>query len=699
MKTIRTRILVNMIATVMGSLMLIGVLSILLSYNSTTELLSQTMTESAKITADRVSMELQSYINVASETGSTARLASATTSISAKQELIDQRAKAYGFERGNVIGADGISLFDGKDYSDREYFIEAMAGNTHISEPLLSKVTNKLAMIIAAPLWKDGVPGAEVIGVVYFAPGASFLNDIASSIKISQNSSAYIVDDEGYTIAHKDTKRVEDRENVEELAKSKPELKVLASIHSNMRAKKNAFESYKFGGVSKFTAYAPIANTHNWSIAVSAPISDFMDGTIKSMWLTVGILIITIGYAIFVAYKAANIIGIPIKACTARLILLAKGDLKSTIPEVKAKDETGQLAEATKTIIDTLNAIIGDESRLLAEMANGNFNIKTNVEDQYIGDFNAILMSMREINTGLSNTLFKVNQAAEQVSAGSDQVSSGAQALAQGATEQASSVQELSASIVEISQQVNSNAENSRIARDQANLAGTGLTESNKKMQELIGAMTEISNSSSQIGKVIKTIEDIAFQTNILALNAAVEAARAGEAGKGFAVVADEVRNLAGKSALAAKGTTVLIQRSIQSVANGSKLAGEAATALMEAVDKATITAETVDKISKASTEQANSISQVTIGIDQISAVVQTNSATAEQSAAASEELSGQAAMMKALIAHFKLKGVKRNESEQYTQPQPQPQPQNEMRYRAPVKHENKHDFGGTGKY
>lgn len=333
---------------------------------------------------------------------------------------------------------------------------------------------------------------------------------------------------------------------------------------------------------------------------------------------------------------------------------IAQGNLDINV-DVKSEDEIGQLARTFIDMSANLKSIISDIHYLLGAMADGDFEIKSECPEKYVGEFSEIRTAIRGINNNLSNTLLQINQASDQVSSGSDQVSSGAQALSQGATEQASAIQELSASIAEVSDHIKKNAENAQSANNLSNETSTEVETGNHHMQNMIAAMDEISNASNEIGKIIRTIDDIAFQTNILALNAAVEAARAGEAGKGFAVVADEVRNLAGKSAEAAKNTTVLIEGAVTAIENGTKTADKTAKSLGVIVEKVSAVANNINDIATASERQAEAISQVTLGVEQISSVVQTNSATAEESAAASEELSGQAQMLKDLVGSFKL--------------------------------------------
>ena len=363
-------------------------------------------------------------------------------------------------------------------------------------------------------------------------------------------------------------------------------LEQLAIYAADMRAGNSGVGEYKISGTTKLLAYAPINNTDGMASGCCCSGKQTSSGAVYTAAIIIGILIVVVVLiGVFIAIRLATSIGKPIQLCAERIYKLSEGDLSSPVPEIHSKDETGRLAEQTASIVKNLQDLIGDIGYLLGQDARGNFNVRSRDYNYYIGDYEQLLQHVRGINKELSNTLAQINTASVQVSAGAEQVSSGAQSLAQGATEQASAVQELSATINDISSDSQRTAQLALQAKNAADNAGAELQASSEYIATLGTAMGNISESSQEISKIISTIENIAFQTNILALNAAVEAARAGAAGKGFAVVADEVRNLAHKSDQAAKATKDLIEKSIDAVNEGVNMmqkVSEAVGSVME---------------------------------------------------------------------------------------------------------------------
>ena len=376
--------------------------------------------------------------------------------------------------------------------------------------------------------------------------------------------------------------------------------------------------------------------------------------------------IITVGVSFSVVAIAA---GIALSIYLTKSITVGLKDVQNAAKNIcsgnfnvdikyKSKDEVGELAENMRLMCKETIAVIKDIDRCFEELSKGNLDLSNDSAALYIGEYSQINKNQVALVDKLNDIMANISQSAEQVASGSEQVSAGAQALASGATEQASSVEELAATIQVVAGQIHQNAEAAKSASFKTNETVEAMNSANTKMEELVKAMEEIKERSGQISQIIKTIEDIAFQTNILSLNAAIEAARAGEAGKGFAVVADEVRNLASKSGEAANNTNELIESTVRAVEQGNGLVSEVASMMEQVALSSGEVQKLNSSISDASAEAADSIVQIDTGVEQISNVVQTNSATAEQSAAASEELSGQAETLKELISEFKLKNA-----------------------------------------
>lgn len=653
---IRARIRLVMSSTLLYSLLVMSFATLFLNYRSTVQMLKNTMGKTASIAAARISEDLAGYQRLAYETGCLASLADPGSTVSEQQSVMEQRVQSYGFERADLVDRDGTSRFDGKDLSGQAYIQAAFEGETFVSTPQEGADSGSLETWVSAPLWEGGVPDSRVVGAVCFLMPETFLNDIVAEIQVTENGGAYILDQEGYTIAHKNMENVLNHENTQEDAKSDPALDDLAAMESSMANGEEGFGKYTYGGVTKYLAYTPIAGTNGWSIGVNVPRTDIMGSIKQSILFTFLILLAAITIATFIAGSLAKGISRPINACVNRMLALAQGDLHTPVPESQAKDETGILLRAVRDMVGDFSRVIEDMGFLLGDMAKGHLEVRSRCEDAYQGDFAGLLHSSDALGSGLSNTMREINNAADQVASGSSQVSGTAQSLAQDAAEQASSSEELVASVEDISKRLEETAAQANIARTETLETEREMDVCSSHMETVVRAMDAINEKSQEIGKVIKLVEDIAFQTNVLALNAAVEAARAGTAGKGFAVVADEVRNLAGKSAEASQSTSVLIEETVKAVEEGTRVSAKTDQSLRQVAESSKKVFDAVAQIDHTTQEQFHAIQDVKDFIDQISGVVQTTSATAEQSAAASQELSEQARLLKDQVGRFTLR-------------------------------------------
>ena len=655
-KTIKGKILVSVVSLLSISMLVLGGAAIILLYTSSQTMLDQTLTELANVAAERVEQETLVYKNVAGEIGSVARFSSETTSIEDKKALMDIKVKSYNLVEANIFGKDGISIFNQVDGSEREYFKRAMNGETYISEPNISKTTGSRSIFISAPLWENGIPNSNIVGVVLLVPKEDLLDRIVGKIKVSENSGAYILDANGTAVAHTTDGLVEAQNNSIELSKTDSSLKLIAELETKMIHGENGFGKYRYGGVSKYLAYAPINSTDGWSIGITALTSDFMGSTVIAIVVMIVIMVVALVIAIFIIRRIADSIGEPIKKCAERLDLLAKGDLHSPTITIDADDETAILAKATSGIVTGMSTIIGDMSYLLGEMADGNFALNTQSAHVYIGDFESILSSMRRLNRSLSSALRQIDDTAHQVSVGAEQMADAATNLAEGTTDQAGAIEELLATVSDVTEKATEGSRDAANTSDEAKTIGAQAQESSAQMQYMIQAMEKISEASKEIGNIILSIEDIASQTNLLSLNAAIEAARAGETGKGFAVVANEIGMLAKQSAKAVEDTRVLIDAALTEISAGTKMVDVTSSTLQTIITGIDEVVKSVEKVAVAFDHQAEAISQINLGVEQISGVIQNNSATAEESSATSEELSAQATTMDNLVKQFKLR-------------------------------------------
>lgn len=651
MKSIRSRMVLILLVIVLVLCAIFGLGGNYLNKRSALTALETSLSELAVNTSSAVSSQIQSVKNIVFEAGCLTRLSNADNTAEEKGAILATKAEYYGFLDYNITDASGTGVIAEVPAEATAAVKAALKGETAITEPHKLE-TGEFVTYATAPIWKGGVADSEVVGAVYYVVPYNQISDTITAVSVGKTGSAYMINKYGLNIAHRDASKV-GAENVLEMAAANPQLSALATMMQDGIAGNSGMGTYTFGGVTKIQAYAPLKNSDNWVVATYAEESEFLSGYYSAVNITVVCSVIAVIACFFLSIRFGNSITRPMRACTDRLALMAEGDFTTEVPTTRAKDETALLLTDLAITNERIKDTMTDVSSYMEKLSRGELDLV--IDKEYPGEFDDMVKAVTALTDSIRPLMANIKTVSEQVLQGSTHVSNGAQALATGATEQASSVQQLAASIEVVSQEIAETAGNANDANDKVVRVSTEIVNSNTKMQDLMNAMADISDRSGEISKIIKAIEDIAFQTNILALNAAVEAARAGEAGKGFAVVADEVRNLASKSAEAAKNTTTMIEGCIIAVDKGTKIADDTAKSLLSVVGDAQAVSGLVSSISLAANEQATAIQQVSIGVDQISKVIQSNSATAEQSAATSEQLSRQAELLEELIMKFKL--------------------------------------------
>lgn len=611
--------------------------------SSSLNILAENLTTSASIASDYLGQHLKDYLYLVTSIGQSEILTS-NTSAEDKLEYVNAYANTFGLTSANILDLNGVSLQDGTDFGDREYVQQALNGNSNLSELTLSRYTNTYGFSIAAPIIDSA---NNITGVVYFRMDMHYLQNLMNSFDTTADSYSYIVNKNGIVITHP----VNDLVQTYNLTEQTNGLEKIAAKLANGEPGNG---DYEYEGTSLKCGFSPIANTDGWALIIVTPTDSIMESAVDNANILMTIAFIACAFALIISAVFSNYISRPIINIQKSLLSISNGDLSVTIPTINRKDEIGVLQNAAASLIDTLSKIIGQTNYVLESMAL--YDMTADDMTPHPGDFNTLSSSVNRIKGILNNLIIQVKEAVANVDSGAQQLTMAAEALSKGTLTQANSIQILEEHLVDIVAGTNHNSQNEEIVNEKLTILDQQIRNGNEQMLTLLTVVREIENMSTDIEKIVGTIDSIAFQTNILSLNASVEASRAGEMGRGFAVVAQEVRSLAEKCSESSKKTAELIHKCITAITNAKTYADNTVNSLSVIVTGSAEIATAFESISESTKEQVLKSNQIQYEIHNISDVVQSNTTTAEETAASSEVLSDQAITLHELIQQFKVR-------------------------------------------
>ena len=525
LKTVKGKLLWRILPVVVIGIAAIGVLGSYLNFHSTQAALDATLSELALQTSVRLENRLSRYVAIVKEIGLNTRMGNDFT-VEEKLELLQRRADTYGFSERGYIDKDGWgyeTVDEVIDYRTDHCYLKGMGNEEFVFGP--QDVGGRPIIYFCAPIKQGGYNDGEIIGVVYFGIDGSMLRDIIDEIHVGQSGKTYIMDENGTYIACMEQQYVDEgMNNVNHTHKDNAEFDCRSELEEQAVAMTDidstVFGQVNGGGIDRYLAYSRVGGTDGWIIGVTTEISEWMSETTTAIVITIVLGLAVIAAAIIICTVTANGIAKPIRKTVDAMNAVASGNLDVGVKHT-SDDETGQLADSINGTINSLKDYIVEISRLCKQLADGNFDIHRQID--FNGDFVSIIESLNSLAYGLSDTVQQIDISAAYVNQGAAQISAGATSLASGTTEQATSIQELASIITMLKNKIDSNAKNAEEANQKANQTGENMSLSNKHMKEMVVAMNNISDKSNEISNIIKTIEDIAFQTNILALNAAVD--------------------------------------------------------------------------------------------------------------------------------------------------------------------------------